>query len=155
MPMKLNKPAVTHARKLIKAGKVVHDELGDWGKNQLSDADETAWLKSHGWNSYGKWHLGVDADATPETKGRFGFPFSDFRNVHRSGVIAAESRAAQNDHADIAKAAKGLLDLIDKRAGKAAKRAAKEKKAKAKAKKKPARKASAKKSTGKKSSKKK
>ncbi len=35
MPMKLNKQAVTHARKLIKAGKVVHDELGDWSGHQL------------------------------------------------------------------------------------------------------------------------
>jgi arylsulfatase A-like enzyme len=128
--MTLNKQAVTHARKLIKAGKVVHDELGDWTGHQLSAAAETAWLKSHGWNSYGKWHLGVDSEATPETKGRFGFPFSDFRNVRRSGVIAAESRASQNDHADIAKAAKGLLDLIDKRAEKAAKRATKQKKSK-------------------------
>ncbi len=137
MPMKLNKPAVTQARKLIKAGKVVHDELGDWGDHQLSAAAETAWLKTHGWNSYAKWHLGVDSEATPETKGRFGFPFSDFRNVHRSGIIAAEARAAQNDHSDIAKAAKGLLDLIDKRAEKAAKRASKQKpKSKSKKKKK-------------------
>jgi hypothetical protein len=125
--MKLNKPAVTHARKLIKAGKMVHDDLGDWGTHQLAATAETAWVKSHGWNDYAKWHLGVDPDQTPETKGRFGFPFSDFRNVQRSGVIAAETRAAQNDHADIAKAAKGLLDLIDKRADKAAKRAAKQK----------------------------
>ncbi len=127
MPMKLNKPAVTHARKLIKAGKVVHDELGDWTGHQLSAAAETAWVKSNGWNRYVKWHLGVDTDKPAETKGRFGFPFSDFHNVHRSGVIAAEARAAQNDHADIAKAAKGLLDLIDKRAEKAAKRASKQK----------------------------
>lgn len=136
MPMKLNKQAVAHARKLIKAGKVVHDELGDWGEHQLSAAAETAWVKSNGWNDFPKWHLGVDADKTPETKGRFGFPFSDFRNVHRCGVIAAEARAAQNDHPDIAKAAKGLLDLIDKRADKAAKRASKQKPAKKPAKKK-------------------
>jgi hypothetical protein len=129
MAMKLNKQAVTHARKLIKAGKVVHDELGDWGEHQLSAAAETAWVKSNGWNRYVKWHLGVDTDKPAETKGRFGFPFSDFHNVHRSGVIAAEARAAQNDHADIAKAAKGLLDLIDKRAEKSAKRASKQKKA--------------------------
>lgn len=139
MPMKLNKQALTHARKLIKSGKVVHDELGDWGDRQLSAAAETAWVKSNGWNGYAKWHLGVDTEQTAETKGRFGFPFGDFRNVHRSGIIAAETRAAQNDHADIAKAAKGMLDLIDKRADKAAKRASKAKKGKG-SKKKPAKK---------------
>jgi hypothetical protein len=151
MAMKLNKQAVTHARKLIKAGKVVHDELGDWGDRQLSAAAETAWVKSNGWNRYVKWHLGVDTDKPAETKGRFGFPFSDFHNVHRSGVIAAEARAAQNDHADIAKAAKGLLDLIDKRAEKSAKRASKQKKA---SKRKPAKKPGKKKASAKKKSKK-
>ncbi len=143
MATKLNKQALTHARKLIKAGKVVHDELGDWTEHQLAAAAETAWVKSNGWNDYAKWHLGVDADKTAETKGRFGFPFGDFRNVHRCGVIAVEARAAQNDHADIAKAAKGLLKLIDKRADKAAKRAAKQKKAKKPGKKKGAAKKSA------------
>jgi hypothetical protein len=131
MPMKLNKQAVTHARKRIKAGKVVHDELGDWSGHQLAASAETAWVKSNGWNDYAKWHLGIDTDKNPETKSRFGFPFSDFRNVHRCGVIAAEARAAQNDHKDIAKAAKNLLKLIDKRSDKAAKRASKQKPKKA------------------------
>jgi hypothetical protein len=132
MPMKLNKPALTHARKLIKAGKVVHDELGDWTKHQLAASAESAWLKSNGWNRYAKWHLGVDTDKPVETKGRFGFPFTDFHNVYRSGIIAVEGRASQNDHADIAKAAKNLLKLIDKRADNAAKNASKQKKSKKK-----------------------
>ena len=37
----------------------------------------------------------------------------DYSKVHRCAVISLESRAAQYDHADIAKAAKKLLELID------------------------------------------
>ena len=40
-------------------------------------------------------------------------PYDDFTKVRRGGVIAAESRAAQNDHDDIAEATKDLLDRID------------------------------------------
>ena len=52
-------------------------------------------------------------DKTGETKGRYEFPFGDFTKVHRCGVISLESRAAQYDHDEIAKAAKALLELID------------------------------------------
>jgi hypothetical protein len=132
MAVTLNRQALKYARKLVKAGKVVHDERDDWSEHQLPAAEETAWVKSHGWNDYAKWHLGVDKEKTPETKGRFSFPIGDYRNVHRCAVISAESRAAQFGHADIAEGAKSLLTLIDKRAEKAATRASKQKPAKRK-----------------------
>lgn len=114
MSVKLNKQAVKHARQLIKAGKVVRDEPGDWRGDQLAAKDETAWLEKHTWPEYASWHFGVDAKATPETKGRYSFPVGDYTKVHRCAVIAVESRAAQNGHKDIAKASKKLLQLIDK-----------------------------------------
>jgi hypothetical protein len=49
----------------------------------------------------------------PETKQAYSFPYGDFRRVHRSGVIAGESRAGQHDHDDVEDALKKLLDLID------------------------------------------
>ncbi|WP_345750693.1 hypothetical protein [Microbacterium rhizophilus] len=57
--------------------------------------------------------LGIDRDANEETKARYEFPFGDYEKVHRCAVISMESRAAQYDHDDIAKAAKELLELID------------------------------------------
>lgn len=114
MSVKLNKQAVKHARELVKSGKVVHDEPGDWRDAQLAAKDETAWLKKHTWPEYGSWNFGVDKKASPETKGRYSFPMGDYQKVHRSAVIAIESRAAQNGHRDIAKASKKLLTLIDK-----------------------------------------
>ncbi|MEO8261008.1 MAG: hypothetical protein ABI566_00450 [Pseudolysinimonas sp.] len=116
MTVKLNKQAVTHARSLIKAGKVVRDEPGDWRGAQLAAKDETAWLKKHSWDDFASWNFGVDPKASPETKGRYSFPMGDYTKVHRSAVIAIESRAAQNGHRDIAKASKRLLILIDKSA---------------------------------------
>lgn len=49
-----------------------------------------------------------------DTKGRYSFPFGDFRRLHRCEILAIESRAAKNDHADNAKAAKSLLNELDK-----------------------------------------
>ena len=58
--------------------------------------------------------FGIDKSADRETKGAYSFPYGDFRRVHRSGVISAESRAGQHDHLEIRDALKKLLDLIDK-----------------------------------------
>ena len=57
--------------------------------------------------------MGVDKCENAETKGAYTFPFGDFRKVHRSGVIAGESRAGQYDHDEIRDALKKLLELID------------------------------------------
>jgi hypothetical protein len=115
MSVKLNKQAVKHARQLVKQGKVVRDERDDWSEDALPAKDETAWLKKHGWAEYSSWHLGIDTQASDETKGHFEFPYGDYAKVHRCAVIAMESRAAQYGHRDIAKASKKLLNLIDKK----------------------------------------
>src|SRR3954469_10159288 len=117
MTAKLNKAAVSHAKQLIKSGKVVRDERDDWSEDALPAKDETAWLKSHDWDEFGSWHLGVDKKKSPETKGRYEFPMGDYKKLHRCAVLAIESRAAQYDHPDIAKAAKKLLKQIDKKSG--------------------------------------
>jgi len=113
MTITLNTTAVGHARTLIEAGNVVRDERDDWSEAAPSADEENRFIEKHGWGEYAKWHLGVDSDESEETKGRYSFPFGDFTKVRRGGVISLESRAAQFDHDDIAKAAKKLLDLID------------------------------------------
>lgn len=113
MATTLNKKAFEHAKKLIDDGKVVHDERDDWSEHAASTDDENEFLDKHGFDEYSQWYLGVDEDASEETKGRFSFPYGDFSKVHRCGVISLESRAAQNDHDDITKATKELLKRID------------------------------------------
>jgi hypothetical protein len=114
MTVKLNRDALEHARSLVKQGKVVRDERDDWSEHAPSAKEESTFVEKNGWDDYSEWHLGVDREESDETKGRFSFPFGDFSKVHRCGVISLESRAAQYDHDDIAKAAKELLELIDK-----------------------------------------
>lgn len=113
MSIKLNKDALAHARKLVSEGKVVRDERDDWSEHAPDAGAENRFIEEHGWGDYADWHLGRDTDESAETKGRFSFPYGDFTKVHRCGVLALESRAAQYDHDEIATAAKNLLALID------------------------------------------
>ncbi|WP_285114889.1 hypothetical protein [Leifsonia sp. fls2-241-R2A-40a] len=113
MSVRLNKKALEHARKLVEDGKVVHDERDAWSEDAPSAEDENRFIEKNGWDEYALWHLGEDPDKSEETKGRFSFPYGDFAKVHRCGVISLESRASQNDHDDIARESKRLLQLID------------------------------------------
>jgi hypothetical protein len=113
MAVKLNRAGVSKARELIEAGEVVRDHRDDWSEAAPTAEQENRFIEKHGWGEYAKWHLGVDSEQSEETKGRYSFPFGDFSRVRRGGVIAVESRAAQFDHDDIAKASMKLLDQID------------------------------------------
>ena len=110
----LNAKAVAHARKLIESRQYVLDS--DWGDQQPSASDENAYLESHSWGDYGEWHLGLTTGATDETKARYAFVYGDFRRVHRSGLIAAQYRAAEWRHKKIELAAHKLLQLLDEKA---------------------------------------
>lgn len=113
MTIELNKPALRHARALIRDGKIVRDGQGDWAEARPTPDEENACIERDGWTEYSHWHMGIDKSADRETKEAYSFPFGDFRKVHRSGLIAAESRAAQFDHPEIRDAMKALLELID------------------------------------------
>jgi len=108
----VNKKAITHARRLIEARQYVLDS--DWGEVQPQADDENAFLKSHSWDEYAEWHLGLNDDASDETKGRYAFVYGDFRRIHRTGVIACHYRAAEWRHKEIELAAHDLLQLLDR-----------------------------------------
>ncbi|HWU30283.1 MAG TPA: hypothetical protein VN041_14460 [Microbacterium sp.] len=115
MTVRLNEDALSHARGLLRSGDVVHDERDDWSEHAPSTDDENDFIDKHGMGEFARWHLGEDTDATEGTKGRYSFPFGDFRKLHRCAVISAESRAGQYDHASIEKAFKELLEKIDEK----------------------------------------
>ena len=110
---KLNARAVANARKLIDARQYVLES--DWGEAQPSPDDENRFLKSHSWDDYAAWHLGLTEGATDETKARYGFVFGDFRRIHRTGIIACQYRAAEWRHKTIELAAHELLQYLDKK----------------------------------------
>jgi hypothetical protein len=97
---------------LIEARQYVLDS--DWGEVQPRAAEENAFLESHGFQEYAKWHLGLTEGAAEETKARYAFSYGDFRRLHRSGIIACHYRAAEWRHKEIELAAHELLQVLDK-----------------------------------------
>lgn len=80
-------------------------------------ADQNAFLKSHSWDEYAAWHLGLTEGARDQTKARYAFAYGDFRRVHRTGLIACVYRAAEWQHKSVELAAHRLLQRLDKAAG--------------------------------------
>jgi hypothetical protein len=111
----LNAAAVAKARSLIDARQYVLDS--DWGEAQPRAEAQNAFLKSHPWEEYAAWHLGLTAAAKDHTKARYAFVYGDFRRVHRSGLIACVYRAAEWRHKDIELAAHDLLQYLDRKTG--------------------------------------
>jgi len=108
----VNKKGIAHARRLIEARQYVLES--DWGEVQPRADDENAFLKSHSWDEYAEWHLGLNDEASDETKSRYAFVYGDFRRVHRTGIIACHYRAAEWRHKEIELAAHDLLQLLDR-----------------------------------------
>jgi len=112
---KVNRRAVTHARRLIDEGKYVVDS--DWGEVQPRADDENGFLERHSWADYAAWHLGLTEGANEGTKARYAFVFGDFKRIHRSGIIACHFRAAEWRHKQVELAAHRLLQYLDKKIG--------------------------------------
>lgn len=113
MDVKLNQAAFDRAKQLIEKGRVVADERDAWSEHQPSTDAENRFIEEHGRREYGLWYLGRDTEAGPETKQHYKFPYGDFTDVHRCGVLSAESRAAQRGYDDIANAAAHLHGMLE------------------------------------------
>jgi hypothetical protein len=108
----VNPRAVARAQHLIDAHQYVLDS--DWGEVQPSADDENTFLKSHSWEEYAEWHLGLTEGANDDTKARYAFVYGDLRRVHRTGLIACQYRAAEWRHKEVELAAHQLLQRLDK-----------------------------------------
>jgi hypothetical protein len=113
MAVKLNQRGYEHASTLIRDRNAVLDDRDDWSEHRPSSQEENRFIQEHGLGEYGRWHLGIDDEQDPDTKGRYKFPYGDFQAVHRCGVLAAESRAGQYKHADIESAAAHLHGMLE------------------------------------------
>ena len=111
----VNPHAVARARELIDARQYVLDS--DWGEVQPKADAENDFLKSHSWEEYAAWHLGLTEGANDETKARYAFVYGDLRRVHRSGLIACVYRASEWRHKDVELAAHDLLQYLDSTSG--------------------------------------
>ena len=111
----VNEHGFDHAKRLIEARQYIL--RSDWGERQPSTRDQNRYLKSHSWEEYGEWHLGLTEGPGDETKARYAFVYGDFRRIHRTGIIAVHFRAAEWRHKAVELAAHELLQLLDKKAG--------------------------------------
>jgi hypothetical protein len=111
----VNRDAVKHARELINEGEF--DDETPWSEAAPSADDANEEIDKDSYDEFARWHLAVDKDATEGTKGRYRFPYGDFRKVNRAALIHAKQRAAQNGHDEIEKAADEVLSHLDGKRG--------------------------------------
>jgi hypothetical protein len=116
MTVKLNDCAYEHAMRLIREGKFIDDERDAWSDHHPSTQTENEYIEKNGFFEYRKWFLAVNDEYSEESRRYYEFPYGDFENVHRCGMLAAQSRARQDEHFDIENAAADLLAVIDKQA---------------------------------------
>ena len=111
----VNEAAVEQARQLIDARQYVLNS--DWGARQPRAPEQNRYLKSHSWEEYAAWHLGLTEGPPDETKRRYAFVYGDFRRIHRTGLIACVYRASEWRHKAIELAAHDLLQRLDRTTG--------------------------------------
>ena len=116
MTVKLNDLAYEHAKRLIAEGKFIDDERDAWSDHHPSTRTENEFIDTNGLYEYSKWFLAVNDEYREETRRYYEFPYGDFKNVHRCGIIAAQNRAGQNKYFDIEEVAADLLAVIEKQA---------------------------------------
>jgi hypothetical protein len=110
----VNPDAVAFATQLIDKRQYVL--TSDWGAVQPKPNDQNEYLKTHSWDEYERWYLGLTDGPADHTKARYAFVYGDFRRLHRMGLIACQYRAAEWRHKEIELAAHDLLQYLDSRA---------------------------------------
>jgi len=99
--VKLNESAFVFGRQLIKEGHFIADRKGAWTEHRPSPDEENEFIRLRGFGEYSKWHLGIDPRFAENTERRYKFPYGDFKNVHRCGLLAVKARAHQYGYAKI------------------------------------------------------
>ena len=116
MTVKLNERAYEHAKRLIEEGKFIDDERDAWSDHHPSTRTENEFIEENGFSEYSKWFLAVNDEYSEAGRRHYEFPYGDFENVHRCGILSAQSRAGQDKYLDVENAAADLLAVIDKQA---------------------------------------
>jgi hypothetical protein len=116
MSIKLNLEAFDHAKELIANDHVVTDESNAWREHRPSTEKEDDFIRQHGLAEYAKWHLGIDDREQEVRKNKYKFPYGDFKNVHRCGVLTVERTAGESEYYEIEIAAADLHAILDSKA---------------------------------------
>jgi hypothetical protein len=85
--------------------------MGGYGRPESEAVND--FIQALGFDEYARWYLGLDDAYGEDRRSRYKFPYGDFENVHRCGVLSAEVRAGQRKYQDIEVAAAHLHGLLD------------------------------------------
>jgi hypothetical protein len=110
--IQLNKDALAFGAELIKEGRFITDHKGAWTEHRPSADEENEFIRLHGFAAYAQWHLGIDNRFAERTKRRYKFPYGNFKDAHRCGLLAVKARARQYGYLEIENAATKLERLI-------------------------------------------
>ena len=113
MTVKLNQCAYEYAKRLIEKGKCIDDERDAWAEHHPSTQIEEDFIRKNGFSEYGKWFLAVNEEYREDRMRHYEFPYGDFEDVHRCGILAAQGRAGQQKYFDVENAAADLIAAID------------------------------------------
>ena len=111
--IRLNARAFDFAAALIAQNHFVADKKGEWSEHHPTRTGENDFIRDQGFPQYAKWHLAIDEQHGLNSKARYKFPFGDFQNVRRSGLLAIKSRAHQHGYREIEDATTRLLEMIE------------------------------------------
>ena len=111
MALELNAAGVVFAEKMIEDGNYRINTM--WRESQPSERAQ-ADLLARGWDEASKWYLAMDPDTPEGSPQRLRYPVGDFKNIHRSGLIAARDAARKQGDDTIGDAAEELLFLFDR-----------------------------------------
>jgi hypothetical protein len=111
--IELNEDALAFGAELIKEGRFIADHKGAWTEHRPSADEENEFIRLHGFAAYAKWHLGIDNRFSEHTKRRYKFPYGNFNDAHRCGLLAVKARARQYSYSEIENASTNLERLIE------------------------------------------
>lgn len=114
MAIKLNQFAVEKAKYVIKADEV-DPKPGNWETHRPTENDIVEFINCHTMQEYGKWFLGENTDIPDNARQHYVYPTGDLKIVHLSALMLAEQQATKNNHPEIARAARELIQLIEKK----------------------------------------
>lgn len=113
MSVKLNLEAFEYAKELLREKRLVTDDGATWNDHRPSPEKEDEFIRQHGIAEYARWYLGIDDREAVDSKGRYKFPYGDFQNMHRCGIVAVENKASESEYYAIEIAASELHGMID------------------------------------------
>ncbi len=110
MAITLNKAAIEHAKKLIKAGEV--ERMANFAGAKPTEDEVDKYINTHYIEEYGLWFLGTDT-AKPKSKQGYIYPTGDLKMIFKSALEESKKKAAAAGHKEIEAAATELIRLID------------------------------------------